>query len=159
MISRRRSVLKRLSRLHLSDRGGAMVELAVVLPVLILIAIGVMDYGRVYFTSIAVANAARAGAEWGAQNLGAYSDKHAEMQAFAKADGAEVGTMIVTSSRVCRCGNTVVTCSTTSDCGGGYGPAAEYVEVTASKTVALLLKYPGLPASIAVSRTAIWRAY
>jgi hypothetical protein len=135
-----------------------MVELAVVMPILILIAIGVMDYGRVYFTSIAVANAARAGAEWGAQNLGAFADKDPEIQAFAQADGAEVAPITVTSARVCRCGSTVVTCGTTADCGGGYGPAMEFVEVTASKSVALLIKWPGLPTTINVSRKAVWRA-
>lgn len=152
-------VQSRLRQLRHSEHGGAMVELAVVLPVLILISIGVMDYGRVYFTSIAVANAARAGAEYGAQNLGTYSDKHSDMQAFAQADGSEVGAITVTSARVCRCGSTVVTCSTTSECGGGYGPAMLFIEVTASKTVPLLLNYPGLPSSVSISRKAVWRAY
>ena len=152
-------LLRRLGLFPRSERGGAMVELAVVLPVLILIAVGVMDYGRVYFTSIAVANAARAGAEWGAQGGGgAFSTNTAGIQAFAQNDGSEVGTITIASSRVCRCGATVVTCSTGSDCGGGYGPAAEFVEVTATKTVPLLLKYPGIPTSITVSRTAVFRA-
>ena len=159
MFAKVRLALRRLSLFGSSEHGGALAELAVVLPVLVLIAIGVMDYGRVYFTSIAVANAARAGAEWGAQGLGAYSDKHSEMQAFAQLDGAQVSPITVTSARVCRCGNTVVPCSTTPDCGGGYGPAAEYVEVTASKTVTLLINYPGLPSSIPISSKAIWRAY
>ena len=46
-------------------RGGALLELAVAIPMLILIAIGVIDYGRVYTTAITVSNAARAGAEFG----------------------------------------------------------------------------------------------
>ena len=65
MGSAMRSAYRHLLRLRSSEHGGALAELAVVLPLLILIAIGVMDYGRVYFTAIAVANAARAGAEWG----------------------------------------------------------------------------------------------
>jgi Flp pilus assembly protein TadG len=135
-----------------------MVELAVALPILILMAVGIMDYGRVFFTSIAVSNAARAGAEWGAQNLGVNSDKFTQMGDFAKLEGAQAGTINVSANRTCRCGVTVVTCSTASDCGGGYGPAAEYIEVTASKTVALLIKYPGLPTSINISRTATFRS-
>jgi Flp pilus assembly protein TadG len=146
--------LRRLTRLHRSDHGGAMVELAVVLPVLILIAIGVMDYGRVFFTSIAVSNAARAGAEWGSAGI-AYQTKNTEMQDFAKLDGVEAGTIVVTSSRTCRCGVTVVAC--TSVCGGGYGEPAVYIEVTASKAVTMLLKYPGQPATVNVSRTATFR--
>jgi len=150
---------RKLHLFGLSEVGGAMVELAVVLPVLVLIAIGVMDYGRVYFTSIAVVNAARAGAEWGAQGgLGAYSTDAVGIRTFAQNDGAEVGTITITSNRVCRCSSTVVTCATASDCGGGYGPAMEFVEVTATKAVPLLLRYPGLPASITISRTAVFRA-
>ncbi len=148
----------RLHRFRKSERGGALIELAVVLPVLILVAIGVMDYGRVFYTSIAVSNAARAGAEWGSYSEGARSDKFAEMGDFAKLEGAQAATITVTANRVCRCGLTVVTCSSTSDCGGGYGPAAEFVEVTASKTVTLFLKYPGLPTSIPISRTATFRS-
>jgi len=146
------------SRLRRSERGGAMIELAVVMPVLILMCVGVMDYGRVFFTSIAVSNAARAGAEYGAQRLGVNSSFTTNMQNFAKLDGAQAGTITVTANRVCRCGATVVTCATTVDCGGGYGPAAEFIEVTASKTVALLIKYPGLPTSIPIARTAIFRS-
>jgi Flp pilus assembly protein TadG len=136
-----------------------MVELAVVLPVLVLIAIGVMDYGRVYFTSVAVANAARAGAEWGAfGKAGAHAD-NANIQNFAKLDGAEVGTMTVTSGFVCRCpGNSATVSCNLAECGSGYGPPGIFVTATATKTVALILKYPGLPASITVSRTATFRA-
>lgn len=131
-----------------------MVELAVVLPVLILIAIGVMDYGRVFFTSVAVSNAARAGAEWGAA-IEAHQNMTTQIQDFAKLDGAEAGTIVVTSSKTCRCGATVVACTTV--CGGGYGKPAVYIEVTASKAVTMLLKYPGLPATVNVSRTATFR--
>lgn len=150
----RESALRRLRRLHRSEHGGAMLELAVVLPVLILIAIGVMDYGRVYFTSIAVANAARAGAEYGVSSTGNQNDQ-TSIQNFAKLDGAEVGTMTVTSNTVCKCGATVVACSGTT-C-GGYGVPRVYVQVTASKDVALLLKYPGLPTTVTISRTATFR--
>jgi Flp pilus assembly protein TadG len=47
------------------EHGNALVELAVAIPILILIAVGVADYSRLYFTEITVANAARSGADWG----------------------------------------------------------------------------------------------
>jgi Flp pilus assembly protein TadG len=150
----RENALRRLRRLHRSEHGGAMVELAVVLPVLILIAIGVMDYGRVFFTSIAVANAARAGAEYGTSITGK-QNAQTEIQNFAKLDGAEAGTMLVTSNTVCKCGATVVACSG-STC-AGYGVPRVYVSVTATKDVALLLKYPGLPTTVTITRTATFR--
>jgi Flp pilus assembly protein TadG len=134
-----------------------MVELAVVLPVLIFIAIGVMDYGRVYFTSVAVANAARAAAEWGAYGMTGSYTNDAKMQAFGQLDGNEVGTITFNSSHFCECGTTSVACST-SECGSGYGPAQVYVTVTATKTVALLIRYPGLPSSVTISRSATFRS-
>ena len=149
-------LLLRLRRLRTSERGSAMVELAVVLPVLVLLAIGVMDYGRVYFTSIAVANAARAGAEWGAfARAGSYLED-ANMQNFAKLDGAEIAPITVTSNHVCMCGGTTVGCTGTT-CPSGYGTPIVLVEVTATKTVALLLRYPGLPPSVTITRTATFR--
>ena len=135
--------------------GGAMLELVVVLPFLILLAIGVTDFGKVYFTSVAVANAARAGAEWGAFSGGQSVDQ-AGIEDFAKYDGAEVGAITVTSNRYCRCGATATAC-TTQVC-SGYGPPRVYIEVTASQTVNFILKWPGVPPSITVSRTATFRA-
>jgi Flp pilus assembly protein TadG len=154
MKTRGNRALRRLTRLRRSEHGGAMVELAVVLPVLILLAIGVMDYGRVFFTSITVANAARAGAEWGAQNQ-ANSVKTSDLENFAKLDGAEAGTLVVTSSRTCKCGATVVLCSTAS-C-AGYGVPRVFIAVTVTKDVALLIKYPGLPTTVTIARTATFR--
>jgi Flp pilus assembly protein TadG len=132
--------------------GGAMVELAVILPVLLLFAIGVMDYGRVFFRALIVANAARAGAEYGAYDQNATDS--VDIRAFAKLEGQEISGLKVTSQRVCRCGDTVVSCLATC---AGYGPPRTYVEVTAVDTVALLLKYPGLPSSVPISRTATFR--
>jgi Flp pilus assembly protein TadG len=147
---------RRLFRLARSERGGAMAELAVVLPLLVLFSIGVMDYGRVFFRSIMVANAARAGAEWAALNT-ANSGKLTDAQDFAKLDGQEISGLKVTSARVCRCGDVVVDCSGTC---AGYGNGAPrlYVQITALDSVNMLFNYPGLPAKIAISRTATFRA-
>lgn len=132
-----------------------MVELVVALPLLVLIAVGVTDYGRVYFTSIAVANAARAAAEWGAQNVG-NATMTTDIQNFGKLDGAEAGAITVTASPpVYRCGGTVVSASSTC---AGYGPPRVYVQVVASKSVNMLINYPGLPGSVLISRTATFRA-
>ncbi|MCI0456601.1 MAG: pilus assembly protein [Gemmataceae bacterium] len=49
-------------------RGAAAAELAVVLPVLMLIVVGALDFGRFAHSHIAVTNAARAGAGVGSAN-------------------------------------------------------------------------------------------
>ncbi len=48
------------------SRGQSLVELALTLPLLLLILLGVIDLGRIYFSYITVVNAAREGARYGA---------------------------------------------------------------------------------------------
>jgi len=131
-----------------------MLELVAVLPLLIIIGIGVMDYGRIMATAVAVANAARAGAEWGIQQPSHYTD-HAKIRSFAQLDGNEAGAMVLDSRTYFMCGATVV--SNTTICGGGYGAPRVYVEVRASKAVPLVMRFPGIPPSVTVSRTATFR--
>lgn len=45
--------------------GQSLVELAIILPVLILILVGIMDLGRVFYAQIVITNAAREGARYG----------------------------------------------------------------------------------------------
>ena len=45
-----------------SQRGSAMMELAVVLPLLLVTTVGLVDFGRAAFEAIEVENAAHAGA-------------------------------------------------------------------------------------------------
>jgi hypothetical protein len=132
-----------------------MAELAVILPILILFAIGVMDYGRVFFRALIVANAARAGAEWGAFSLGNSGDS-VSIRAFTKLDAEEINGLKVQSQRVCRCGDNLVRCDLSCP-GYGSGAVRTYVEVTAIDTVDLILKYPGLPQKVGISRTATFR--
>ncbi len=133
-----------------------MLELAIAMPILILISIGVMDFGRVYFISVAVSNAARAGAEWGA-TTGFYQDSPRQVS-FAQLDGAEASPITVVASHECKCGATAVACNSTLDCGGGYGPPAVYVTAIASKTVSMFLGYPGIAPTVSISRSATFRA-
>ena len=44
------------------ERGQSLVEMVVVLPLLLLLLIGVVDFGRAFFTFIAITNASREGA-------------------------------------------------------------------------------------------------
>ena len=151
-------VVQGLVHLSRSERGGALVELAVVLPVLVLIAIGVMDYGRVYYTSVTVANAARAAAEWGAYaRTGSYTS-YTDIQNFGNLEGADAGSVTITTNPpLCRCSPTGSSVSCTTSC-GGYGAPQVYVTASATKTVALILRYPGLPANVTISRSATFRA-
>ncbi len=50
-----------------SPAGQSLLEFAITLPVLLMILLGVLDLGRIYFSYIAVVNSAREGARYGAQ--------------------------------------------------------------------------------------------
>jgi Flp pilus assembly protein TadG len=47
-------------------RGQSIVELALMLPAILLLIVGVIDLGRVYFSYVGIVNAAREGARYGA---------------------------------------------------------------------------------------------
>ncbi|MBI4318207.1 MAG: pilus assembly protein [Chloroflexi bacterium] len=46
------------------DAGQSLVELALLLPAIMLILLGAIDFGRLYYSYVAVSNAARMGAEY-----------------------------------------------------------------------------------------------
>ncbi len=144
-------ILKALRR---SEAGSAVVELAVVFPILALLALGVSEFGKMYYAAITVADAARAGAQYGAQSTLTSIDTASINQAVRN-DAADVGTITVSSSRFCRCPD-----GTTPSCTGtctGFGGPEVFVRVSTSKTVSFLMNYPGLPSSVSISRTATFR--
>lgn len=57
--------MHRQSCFHREQSGQSLVELAIILPVLILILVGIMDLGRVFYAQIVITNAAREGARYG----------------------------------------------------------------------------------------------
>jgi Flp pilus assembly protein TadG len=152
-----------------AQSGQALVELAVMLPVLLLLALGVIEMGRFAYVAILVGNAARAGAAYGAQSTaqasqptGTYSIEAAADNDF-QSNGQAVSKLAVTSTFSCGCDNggtispspsgTNAFCfvvGATSCAGGGH--FVEVVSVTATGTFTSLFNYPGIPSSITVTR-------
>jgi Flp pilus assembly protein TadG len=54
---------------HWRQRGQALIEMAIALPILIGLLLGIIEIGRYAYLAILVSNSARAGAIYGAQNL------------------------------------------------------------------------------------------
>ena len=66
--------LRPLRALLSSERAQSLVELALLTPLLLILVIGVVEMGRYASLSILVGNAARAGTQYGAQNLANAAD-------------------------------------------------------------------------------------
>lgn len=142
------------------QRGGALAELAIAMPILLLILVGTVDFGRVFYTGMAVAQAARAGAEYGAQKASTSVDE-ANIKAAAKSAVASDLTLAdgdITWSRTCECATNAGVFSATSpandcsaDCGAGHLVIA--VNVAVSKGFTTLISYPGIPHTITITRT------
>jgi Flp pilus assembly protein TadG len=147
----------RIVKMHSNYRsrnGASMVDMAIAAPVLALILVIGTDFGRLYYTNIEVANAARAGAQYGSQSLIAAADSPG-MSTAAKTDGANLTGMTVTSKQ-CTC----MTSTTVAACDASYctsNPQATFVEVDTNETFHTILTYPGVPSSIALAGKAIMR--
>ena len=150
--------------------GQALVELAFVVPVLVLLVIGVIEIGRYAYISILVGNAARAGAAYGARNLKTANDTTgiataANNDFLSNGQGPSNGQggLSVTSNQTCGCdvGGTIAS-DTTANCTPATPPVCTghwvvTVHVTASGTFSGLFTFLGAN-SIAISRTASVRA-
>jgi Flp pilus assembly protein TadG len=139
-----------------ADSGQGLIELALTLPLLILILLGGAEFARFAWASIETANAARAGAQYGAQtNFTANDD--AGMQTAALNDGVNLPGLAATSSHSCACSTAptaALVCTATGSCAS---PAIvlEYVTVGTSSTIQPLFRWPGLPATFTPRGSAI----
>jgi hypothetical protein len=157
----RRSFLNHSS----SERGGALVEIAVTLPVMIALLIGTADFARVFYLTIELTNAARAGAQYGAQNLGGAADLTA-IEAVAAGSVTTPG-VIASASKLCQCAlgdgsfPDTVNCPDPPEttCPPATGKFRVItITVTASKLFSTISPYPGIfVQNFNVSRAAVMR--
>jgi len=133
-------------------------------PMLVLLMVGAADFARVFYTSIELNSAARAGAQYGASNL-ARSGDTSGMQ--TKATGAvNITGVVPVATRTCQCADDAGTFSALA---GGTTCATDVatsclskhrvvtVTVTASKTFAPIANYAGIFSPVALTRTATLR--
>ena len=146
---------RRMSFIRLwNDRtGSSFIETAILLPVMLLLCCGTMDFARVIYAGTEIAGAARAGVQYGALTPGNSGDTAGMVQAAVN-DAADLGTTVTaTATNFCTCTGSTVDCSTT--CNGAVPEG--YVSVTANYTFSSLLHYPWLPQTVSLSRTAKMR--
>lgn len=144
-----------------SQAGLALIEFAIVIPMLVLLVVGLIETGRFMYLSIMVGNAARAGVQYGAQSVVTMGDTSG-MRRAALNDGQNISGLSITSAgTVCACWNESAesspapSCSTIS-CPTGYHRVV-YVQVTAAGSFSPLVRYPILPSSYSITKQAIMR--
>src|SRR5271156_3107751 len=84
------------------ESGQTILEVALLTPVLLLLAVGIIEIGRYSYYSILVSNAARAGAQYGAQSLATALDT-AGLTTAAKNDAQGIAGLTITAAQVCGC--------------------------------------------------------
>ena len=151
-------VKKLVRSLFRSQAGTSLVEFALVAPLLIFLMIGLIEVGRYTYFGILAANAARAGVQYGAQNVTTATDITG-MQNAAVADAQNLPNWTAAGGGI----SAQYLCSTNGAvagvCGSGTPAAGTvyYVKVKVTGTFRSLLNYPGIPNNIPISGSAMMR--
>lgn len=144
----------------LGDSGQGLIELALTLPLLMLILLGAAEFARFAWASIETANAARAGVQYGAQNQISASDNPG-MQTAALNDGVNLSGLIATPSHSCACASAPLAPVVCTPAPPALPSCAstdiiiEYVQVNTTSTITPLFRWPGLPTTFTANGSAI----
>ncbi len=143
-----------------TDRGGSLVELALAVPILMMLLAGAIDFGFLWFEGLEVTNAAHAGAEYGSQ----YPTDTAGMATAAHHSAANLsGWATPTATYGCECGDGTLysaNCSVKPTTCTPVTNVVYRVQVTAQSVYNTLAPWPSfMPSSITITRTATMRAY
>lgn len=153
----RRLARLRLRRLLAARRGSIAVEAAFIVPVVVLMMIGVINYGGAMMARTELFNAVHAGLQYA---LIAPTNTSGMQTAVTNASSKEfgAGSITVTAAISCVCsggGGTIASSCSTAACptasgGDGY----QLATITATQTYNYLVKFPGFPTSVTFSETA-----
>ncbi|HYB91566.1 MAG TPA: TadE/TadG family type IV pilus assembly protein [Candidatus Binataceae bacterium] len=134
--------------------GQSAAELALVIPLLLTSLLVAVEMGRLFYIQIAVANAARAGVQYGAQNLSTAGNNTA-MQSAATNNAPNVSGLTATATHFCQCANGAASTCLSTDCSGSR--RLLYVQVNTSAPYSPMMKYPGVPTAMTLTAQAIMR--
>lgn len=135
------------------EAGQALIELGLLLPLLLLLAVGIIEIGRLAYFEIEVSNAARAGAQFGTQSLALASDS-GDITSAAQNDAPDIGTNLNVTP-VASCGCTAATAIGGACPGSGCSYPLVYLSVTTQYTLNTLFHYPGIPHSFSLTGTSV----
>jgi len=132
-----------LVRFHVDDGASSLIECALFLPMVIVLLLGSVDFGRAFYINLEIEAAAEAGALYGVQNPSDTSG----MQAAAVLDAPDINLLSSTATYGTECSDgTMVTAANLAVPSCSVN-AITYVEVTASMTYKPYFTYPGMGAT------------
>lgn len=124
-----------MRRARRSQRGAAALEFALVAPVLIMLLLGIVDFGMLMNAQSLVANAVREGARTGALGGNSFQTKAAVTSAISTMPGAGEAGTVVTITCKSIAGNACSLDDSTPDTGGVVTVKLTYVHTWLSPVV------------------------
>jgi len=145
-----------LRSLRGGESGQALVEMALSLPLFVLLLLGAVEFGRLAYAAIEVSNAARTAVAYADQNR-AFASDTTGMQNAAQAEYTinPSALSIGTPTYTCTCSDTgaSVNCFTQGICAGAQ--ILPVVTVQTSATFDPIIHLPGLPTSYTLTGQAV----
>jgi Flp pilus assembly protein TadG len=135
-----------------SECGASLVEMAIIMPLLLLIAFGVIDFGRAYYLVPEIAGAAHAGAIYGSQNPPDITGT----ERAAQLNAPDVSNLSATATWGCECSDGTnqesgsICVNTPPSCSMNV---VYFVTVQASAAYSPLFPWPGIPSTIPLSKS------
>jgi Flp pilus assembly protein TadG len=133
------------------ESGNSLIELALAVPLLLLMLLGTADFGRLFYESIAVENAARCGTQFAVVSTANHNNL-AGIQQAALNDLPVSASASALATKVCRCG-----WGAENDCSTTCSSKRTYIRVRVQKTFTPLVPYPGIPSSVLLRADSIMR--
>jgi Flp pilus assembly protein TadG len=151
-------MLSLIEKFHRRNHANALIETALILPIIILMMLAVLDFSVLLNLDLRVADSARSAAEAATYRPFATNAQNVE-QVVASGSASGIPNYATSIVNYCTCANGVAgsaSCNDHSSC-GTYGIPNQYVKVTATATLPLIFGIKGFPASINVQSVAIAR--
>jgi Flp pilus assembly protein TadG len=143
-----------------SDQAASLIEMAFIVPFLMALLLGTVDFARAYYLSSELASAAHAGAEYAAQNPTNIPGETASITNAVTHDAPDVpGLTVATPVWGCECSDgTSYSASCSSPPSGCSANWVYRITITASATYAPWFPWPGIPSSMLLSSSATLRS-
>jgi len=134
------------------NAGQSLIEVALSVPIFVLLLVGAAEFGTVLYAAIEVSDAARAGVVYGAQNGSTASDTTGIATA-ATSSAANLSGLTTTSSYACACSDGTSSTCAVGDCANSH--IEETVTVNTQMSFTPVFHLPGTPSTFTLKGKAV----